>query len=49
MATMKTTDDKKVKETPPLRCDVDENGWCHTHKCYMSNCPLPALLKGLTK
>lgn len=40
MAITKTTEDKKVKETTiPRRCDVDENGWCHTHGCYMSNCP----------
>lgn len=26
-----------VNDSKP--CDVDENGWCHTHKGYMSNCP----------
>ncbi len=26
-------------QTTGAKCNVDENGWCHTYNGYMSNCP----------
>lgn len=39
MTIIQTMDDEKVRKSSIRECDVDENGWCHTHGCYMSNCP----------